>query len=91
MIGGSSQPCVNCPSGYFVAAIGACVVGQITTMLSAIPPHRRGTYRDRHETWSAGSGGRVGVAARYQRADDNTDADGEIVWSWRRDAGAKFV
>jgi hypothetical protein len=30
------------------------------------------------------------VAARTSRADENFDAYGEVVWSWRSDAGVKF-
>src|SRR3569832_2063112 len=34
--------CANCPSGYFVARWMPCLVGQITTMLSHIPPRQEG-------------------------------------------------
>ena len=30
------------------------------------------------------------VAARFCRVDETTGADGEAVWFWRRDAGAKL-
>jgi hypothetical protein len=36
----------------------------------------RGTYRDRHDTWSAGCDGREGIVGRAMHF-----ADGEVVWS----------
>src|SRR5437763_16941771 len=50
----------------------------------------RGAYHDRHDTWGAGCGGRFGVR-RFLTPDENAKAYGEVVWSWRRDAGAKLV
>jgi hypothetical protein len=50
----------------------------------------RGAYRDRHDTWSAGCGGRK-AAQRDCRADERCLADGKIVWSWRPWAGAKVT
>jgi hypothetical protein len=41
--------------------------------------------RDRHER-EAGCGGRFGDALT-----SDTNADGEVVWFWRPDAGAKFA
>jgi hypothetical protein len=38
----ASLLCVNCPSCQCVAGLSACVVGQITTMLSHIPPRQEG-------------------------------------------------
>ena len=35
-------------------------------------------------------GGRFGVR-RFFTPDENAKAYGEVVWSWRRDAGAKLV
>src|SRR6266576_5453680 len=49
----------------------------------------RGAYHDRHDTWGAGCGGRFGVR-RFLTPDENAKAYGEVVWSWRRDAGAKL-
>ncbi|CCE09077.1 hypothetical protein BRAS3843_300001 [Bradyrhizobium sp. STM 3843] len=40
---------------------------------------------------SAGCGGRVGVAARLERADERYWRGREIVWSWHPDAGVKFA
>src|SRR5437667_2193664 len=50
----------------------------------------RGAYHDRHDTWGAGCGGRFGVR-RFFNAGRNARAYGEVVWSWRRDAGAKLA
>jgi len=46
-------------------------------------PHPSGAYRDRHGR-RAGCDGRFSAARRAAR-----EADGEIVWSWRPDAGVK--
>ena len=48
------------------------------------PASARGALRGRHER-GAGCGGRFGDARRAA-----LEADGEGVWSWRPDAGAKF-
>src|SRR6516165_8261033 len=40
------------------------------------PASMRGTYRDRHDTWSAGCDGREGIVGRAMHF-----ADGEVVWS----------
>ena len=45
--------------------------------------HQRDVSRS-SRTWSAGCDGRVAAARRAAR-----DADGEIAWSWRPDAGVK--
>src|SRR5438105_2373837 len=50
----------------------------------------RGAYHDRHDTWGAGCDGRFGVR-RFFAPDENAEAYGEVVWSWRRDAGAKLA
>src|SRR5439155_19467504 len=50
----------------------------------------RGAYHDRHDTLGAGCDGRFGVR-RFLTPDENAKAYGEVVWSWRRDAGAKLV
>src|SRR5438552_14092036 len=50
----------------------------------------RGAYHDRHDTWGAGCDGRFGVR-RFLTPDENAKAYGEVVWSWRRHAGAKFL
>jgi hypothetical protein len=38
-----------------------------------------------------GGGGRFRRQVRFIVPDENAEADGEVVWSWRRDAGVKFV
>jgi hypothetical protein len=46
-------PSANCPSGYFVARLRACVVGQIKTMLVAVPcSSQEGRFANRHERWA---------------------------------------
>src|SRR5438477_11789322 len=50
----------------------------------------RGAYHDRHDTLGAGCDGRFGVRC-FLTPDENAKAYGEVVWSWRRDAGAKFL
>src|SRR5947207_10455421 len=49
----------------------------------------RGAYHDRHDTLGAGCDGRFGVR-RFLTPDENAKAYGEVVWSWRRDAGVKL-
>ena len=52
---------------------------------------KRGVTADRHETWVRDAMDAGGVErARGARTHD-ADADGEGVWSWRPDAGAKFL
>src|SRR6266700_3280243 len=50
-----------------------------------VPLPKRGALRDRHERWK-----RDAMDAARQWTID-VAADGEIVWSWRSNAGAKFV
>jgi hypothetical protein len=52
-------------------------------ILRAVPPRQEGRTR-RHER-GVGCGGRFGDARRAA-----LEADGEVVWSWRPDAGAKL-
>jgi len=58
--------------------------GQITFTNPPVSSHRRAA-RDRHGR-GAGCGGRGGGARRARPA-----ADGEVVWSWRPDAGVKVA
>ena len=52
---------------------------------SGRPASNKGAYRDRHERW-------CGMRwTRWQRKTSATDADGEVVWSWRPDAGVKLA
>jgi hypothetical protein len=64
-------------------------VGQITGISSRIPAHTRGVSR---------SSRCVGLGRRWTlwrqaffAPDENAEAYGEVVWSWRRDAGAKLA
>jgi hypothetical protein len=56
-----------------------------------VPRLRRGALRGRHERWARDA---VDVS-ELQRAigapTNNSDADGKAVWSWRSEAGAKFL
>jgi len=70
-------PCANCPSCQSAAGLHACGVGQITTILSRIPPRWRGTFRPIVTTRGAGM-----RWTRMARQTNVADADGEIVWSW---------
>ena len=60
-----------------------------TMLLSRHPASTRGAYRDRHDTR-----GRDAMAKRCRsvlNARGRTASRGrEVVWSWRRDAGAKL-
>jgi hypothetical protein len=48
-------------------------------------PLRRGVLRDRHVTSGAGCDGRHG--RQVISPGETSVADGEVVWSWRRDPG----
>jgi hypothetical protein len=56
-----------------------------------VPCSSRGALRGRHERWARDA---VDVS-ELQRAigapTNNSDADGKAVWSWRSEAGAKFL
>jgi hypothetical protein len=56
------------------------------------PPSRptRGALRDRHGRWARDAMD-AHRRARFTCADERRCADGEVVWSWRSDAGAKLV
>jgi hypothetical protein len=55
----------------------------------AIPPHHEGRSRDRHGTWS---GLRWTLWRQVISHRTRTPAaDGEVVWSWRRDPGVKLA
>jgi hypothetical protein len=49
------------------------------------PGPKRGAYRERHIRWAGDA-----VDADVPKT-NGTEADGEIVWSWRPDAGAKLA
>jgi len=50
----------------------------------AIPRPKRGAYRDRHGRWARDA---MAEVSRGRRAREFSD--GEVVWSWRPDAGVK--
>ena len=64
----------------------ALPVGQIISTSSRHPASIRGTYRDRHER-----GVRDAVDANCIARRAFQFADGEVVWSWRLDAGVKLA
>jgi hypothetical protein len=76
--------CENCPSCHCAAGGRYCSIPQISSILRAVPPRQEGRTR-RHER-GAGCGGRECGARRATLL-----ADGGAVWSWRPDAGAKFL
>src|ERR1700688_2762690 len=60
--------------------------GQVETGVDRIiPPHQEGRFAIVTDV-GTGCGGRFGDARRAA-----PEADGEVVWSWRPDAGAKFL
>ena len=64
-------------------------VGQINGTSSAIPAHPRGVSRSSR---CVGSGMRWTLWRQaFLTPGENAKAYGEVVWSWRRDAGAKFL
>src|SRR5580692_8151304 len=52
---------------------------------------KRGVTADRHETWVRDAMDAGGVERAHVARTNDADADGEGVWSWRPDAGAKFL
>ena len=55
---------------------------------SGRPAPTRGALRGRHGRWERDA---VDAASAHASAQTNgAEADGEVVWSWRPDAGAKF-
>src|SRR2546429_685623 len=62
---------------------------EIRIITPAIPARTRGVSRSSRCVGSE-CGGRFGVR-RFLTPDENAKAYGEVVWSWRRDAGAKFL
>jgi hypothetical protein len=61
----------------------AFAVGQITGLTPRVSPDERGVAQ-RHQR-AVGCGGRDACEDERKMI-----ADGEVVWSWRPDAGAKF-
>src|SRR5205809_5712246 len=62
---------------------------EIRIITSPIPAHTRGVSRS-SRCVGPECGGRFGVR-RFLTPDENAKAYGEVVWSWRRDAGVKLV
>jgi hypothetical protein len=60
---------------------------QITIETSPSHPER-GAYRDRHERWVWDA--MAATASGAKALDETLVADGEVVWSWRPDAGVKL-
>src|SRR5690349_17542486 len=58
-------------------------------MIHVIPPRQRGALWPIVTEREAGCGGRRQRRARFFVRTNGADADGEVVWSWRPDAGAK--
>jgi hypothetical protein len=58
------HPCPICPSCQSAARISSCAVGQITTMLSRIPPRQEGRYGRFVTKREVGCGGRGSVGAK---------------------------
>ena len=50
---------------------------------------KRGVTADRHETWVRDAMDAGGVERVHVARTNDADADGEVVWSWRSEAGAK--
>jgi hypothetical protein len=77
---GKSEKPVQCARQKY----SSCRVGQISDLNPPVSPDKRGGSRSsRNARWDA-----VDADAPLT---NGTDADGEVVWSWRRDAGVKFV
>src|SRR5262245_41791348 len=58
--------------------------------MTPIPPHPRDAAH-RHTTSGAGCNGRWPGVRRVRPPDETPTADGEVVWSWRRDPGATLA
>jgi hypothetical protein len=82
-------PCANCPSCQFVAAFGLALSGKSQRCFRPSRAHKRGGSRS-SRTSGTGRDGRTSPGAIFC-ATSGVCADGEVAWSWRSDAGAKFV
>src|SRR6516164_945735 len=76
---------VICPSCQCAASRRDCRNTQISGFLTSVLLPQRGALRDRHERWQ-----RDAMDAACQQTNDNV-ADGEVVWSWRPDAGVNLA
>jgi hypothetical protein len=77
---GKSEKPVQCPREKY----SAFAVGQITDLNPRVSPDERGVAHVTNARWDA-------VDATLAQDERKAVADGEVVWSWRRDAGVKFV
>jgi hypothetical protein len=77
--GKSAKPVQPSAQKYFASA-----VGQIRGVTPRVSPDERGVAHVTSARWDA-------VDATLAQDERKAVADGEVVWSWRRDAGVKFV
>jgi hypothetical protein len=56
-----------------------------------VPRSRRGALRGRHERWARDAVDVSELQRAIRAPTNNSDADGKAVWSWRSEAGAKFL
>jgi len=56
-----------------------------------VPRSSRGALRGRHERWARDAVDVSGLQRAIGAPTNNSDADGQAVWSWRSEAGAKFL
>src|SRR6266436_6149867 len=77
------------PVHPFAQKYSASRLPQIKLTVSLVPAHKRGVSRS-SRTLGMGCDGRTSPSAVIART-NGVCADGEVVWSWRSDAGAKVV
>jgi hypothetical protein len=77
-------PCANCPSCQSVATRRHCHYPQISLRFRIVPARKRGV----RVVTNVGRGMRW---TRWLRKTNDASADGEVVWSWRPDAGVKLA
>jgi hypothetical protein len=78
------------PVHPFAQKYSASRLPQIKLTVSAVPAHKRGVSRS-SRTLGTGCDGRGSVRRNFCARRMMQLADGEVVWSWRSDAGAKFA
>src|SRR5713101_676400 len=77
------------PVHPFAQKYSASRLPQIKLTVSLVPAHKRGVSRS-SRTLGRGCDGRGSVRRNFAQTNDAA-TDGEVVWSWRSDAGAKVV
>jgi hypothetical protein len=95
---GLSRPQVICPTGKSVICLSSPACKNIPLLRRPkstleLPPsrsHKRGVSRS-SRTWGAGCGGRGSVRRANASWTKDAAAYGEVVWSWRPDAGVKLA